>query len=84
MYIAESLTTPCQIENAKLWFAKPGTRGAKKAAAFCLGCPEIDKCLAAVVKFENKTHQMQRGIYGSLDMKQRQVLRRRLRSAIPA
>jgi hypothetical protein len=80
MYIAEG-KTPCQTENDQLWFAKPGTRGAKKAARFCHECPERIKCLESVVKFEAKTGNVQRGIYGGLDMKQRLPLRNQVRQS---
>lgn len=73
MYIAESTDTPCQERDAKIWFSKLGTRGVDRAKGLCYACPERRKCLDSAVRFERKQGFVDRGVYGGLDSKEREV-----------
>jgi len=73
MYIAESLETPCQMSDPRLWFAKPGTAAAMVAKRACFDCAERDQCIDSVVRYEQKTGQIQYGIYGGYEPQERTV-----------
>lgn len=73
MYIAEGTDTPCQEWDAKLWFAKPGTKKSRTAKSLCYECPERRACLDSVVRYEQKHGAVEHGVYGGLDPNERSV-----------